>query len=562
MSSRRSIAWLIFLVALATAGHVFLTVRGVKGGSVAEKRVLAAAADRALDIEFVRSDASSAILVRSGEWKLVSPFRAAVAESVVMRLVDALAFAPVSDVLTAAEMHRLGRGYADFGLERPQRLRRGHDGTVSFGGVTPAGDGVYATSGSSRCVCVVPTNVFAAIDVSVDALRRREILPRPADRVVSIDIRRPAGKFVRVGLKDGVWRMTDPQDAPASTTRISELLAALSAARITRFVWPTAADCSSASASSGLLAGYGLDSESALTVTLKGADGVATSVSFGKTAEPGLVHALVQDGGAIAVIDAKMVEWVLSEADSLVDLRLFPYEESAVQTLSVADGETVYLVARTADGSWRIDSPVSAAADSDTVHALVKGILSLRSTEQDPNGLLVSVMSNAVPIGVSRDALLVQHRLDDLRSKVVLKLPADRIRRLSVTVADGRQEAAVWDSEKRTWILTRPENGELNGLALAGVLATLDPLMATSVVRLRVAASEVGNFGLENPSLKIAVDPLGEGAVRRNILIGSKAPDGGYYATVGSADAVFVLSPETVRALAVPFVTAPTVPAP
>ena len=39
------------------------------------------------------------------------------------------------------------------------------------------------------------------------------------------------------------------------------------------------------------------------------------------------------------------------------------------------------------------------------------------------------------------------------------------------------------------------------------------------------------------------------GLVRRNVLVGGKAPDGGRYATVGSADAIFTIPRETVKLL-------------
>ena len=43
----------------------------------------------------------------------------------------------------------------------------------------------------------------------------------------------------------------------------------------------------------------------------------------------------------------------------------------------------------------------------------------------------------------------------------------------------------------------------------------------------------------------LAVDVDAADAVRQNVLIGGSAPGGGRYATVGGADAVFVISRRT-----------------
>ena len=62
-------------------------------------------------------------------------------------------------------------------------------------------------------------------------------------------------------------------------------------------------------------------------------------------------------------------------------------------------------------------------------------------------------------------------------------------------------------------------------------------------------ASALAAYGLDRPFLTVAVDQDREDAVRRNILIGERTA-GGRYATVGSSDAVFVISDDAVSRLA------------
>ena len=89
---------------------------------------------------------------------------------------------------------------------------------------------------------------------------------------------------------------------------------------------------------------------------------------------------------------------------------------------------------------------------------------------------------------------------------------------------------------------------------MKSVLSAINPLTALRVVRLKVSAPDLGAYGLDTPFLTIAIDQERADAVRRNILIGGET-DGGRFATVGSADAVFVLSRESVEALSAPLVS-------
>jgi hypothetical protein len=71
---------------------------------------------------------------------------------------------------------------------------------------------------------------------------------------------------------------------------------------------------------------------------------------------------------------------------------------------------------------------------------------------------------------------------------------------------------------------------------------------------MKVSLAELSDYGLDTPRLTVAIDQDVEKDVRRNIMIGDKT-EGGYYATVGSSGAVFVLSDETVSKITAPIVS-------
>jgi hypothetical protein len=112
----------------------------------------------------------------------------------------------------------------------------------------------------------------------------------------------------------------------------------------------------------------------------------------------------------------------------------------------------------------------------------------------------------------------------------------------------------VYDLDRRAWnVESSPSGGVASAAAIESMLGALSPLRAESVVALRVGPGGLGRYGLETPAHVIAVDRSEEGSVRRNVLVGDKAP-GGRYATFGSSEEVFVLGEETVRRLTAPLV--------
>ena len=184
--------------------------------------------------------------------------------------------------------------------------------------------------------------------------------------------------------------------------------------------------------------------------------------------------------------------------------------------------------------------------------ALLHRILALSAADTGDGGdaVSVSVGTNSEAVVVSRRRLLGTTRLEDLRSREVIAVDPALVTRLVATSAGQKPVSVVYSRERTAW---SPESAEGNAVAdeaaIAKVLAALNPLRASGVVALKASAADLGRYGLDRPALTLAVDRGGEGMVRRNVLVGGKAPDGGRYATVGSADAIFTIPRETMKLL-------------
>lgn len=553
MKNARSIAWMLLGTALVAGAHIALDVKE-GGAGLLRRATLSSVADGAVALRVKHGDFPwTELSCVSGEWMMTEPFSASADKIAVMRLLDALAFVPVVDSMSNVELERLGGRREDFGLRKPRVtvVAAGPGGTeeFSFGAATPAGDCVYVEVAGDGFVYIVGTNVFDAVDMKADDLRSRSLFTVGADEIGAFDVRKASGSFMRF-TKDGEkWRMTEPHDSPASSAKVRKFLETVLDARAASFVWPVGASNETETASVSLLAGYGLDPESSVTVTFKGADGADRLLSLGKEAETGYVYALAHNGGAVVTVASSFKDIVLDGIDGFLDTRLFPYDAAAVTSVSLADGDEQYLLAKDAEGQWRLDAPVVAPADQEEAVQMVSRILALHHSAADASGIAIAVSTNSNPLRVSREAVLDGHRLEDLRSKTIASLEASQIRRIVSTASGSKPVSIVYDSDRRAWnVESSPDGGVADSAAVDALLEAISPLTAERVVTLKVGPDGLGRYGLDTSAHVVAVDLVREGSVRRNILVGGKAP-GGRYATFGSADAVFILGDDVVKRL-------------
>lgn len=547
MKNMRIIVWLLAGISLLVAANFFLSFNDTPETAIVQRRSLLTVPDDAVSmLEISRDGSVESVLTRTGSWRLVEPFPGSVDESVVLRLLDALAYAPLDDSLGDQELLKLGRTRADFGLENPRlciRVRAGDtDTSISFGTTTPSASGVYAAIEGVHAVFVVPSNTLAAVDVPASGFRRRTLFTSGEESVASFDVKRGTGEFMRFKRDGDGWAMVQPTEGPASAPKIKKLLTDVMSASAYDFVWPIGGSNEVAEVSGALLAGYGLGSENAVTLTLKGTDGSDRRISFGSDAGEGRVYALVHNGSAIVTVDGSLKDMASLGNSAFADTRLFPYEASQVNGISIVDGGVTCMLAKNDDGSWRMDSPISAPASLTAVESLVSAVLALRGGDADEKGVEVSISADERKVHVARGSLGTHFRLENLRSLEILKIDPASVRRLSVTGTNtNKMKSVAYDRDRRAWSVEASSvSGTVSEGGITRVLGVVNPLEAGRIVKLKVSADDLGGYGLDKPRLTVAIDLEREDAIRRNILVGD-ATDGGCFATVGASDAVFVL---------------------
>lgn len=559
MNNRKSIAFLLIAIVLLLAANVALRPKA-KGRSVVSDRTLVDGGAEFTRLVVARKGEPPAVLKREGSWRIVQPYSGDADEQTVLKVLDALSFTSVSDVISDADLLKLGRTRADFALADPILQVTVSGGTrsttVSFGGPTPAADGVYASVEGTDAVVIVPAELFSAVDRSADGFRRRELFPLAVESVAAFDIKRGTDALVSFVRTDGGWAAGESR---AAEPKIRKFLADLLSAQAIDFVWPVGASNETERASVALLSACGLDPESAVTVTLKGVDGSNLPISFGKTVDEKSAYAFVQNGAAIVTIPLALRDAAFQDPVLFTDSRLFPVEAKAVAFFSMTDGDSTCVLSRDGKGAWHLESPVVAPAESQVVEAMLERIQTLSAADSVPErtGIAVALTTNAVPVAVRREAVLGKSRLEDLRSRNMVSLDPLLVKRIVRTAGapDAKPTSVVYARDRRAWNAESAAEGEkAREDGIATVLAALNPLTAVRVEKLKVPAADLDDYGLDRPFLTVAVDQDRADVVRRNILVGGKA-DGGRYATVGSSDAVFVLSDDAVRRLAAPIVT-------
>lgn len=554
MSNFKALVVLSVFVILLLAANIAVRY-GAEGVKASGRHALVEDVEDVCGVRLERKGSPAVEFGRTGrQWRLLAPYSGSVDEQYVARFLDALATTPISDVIFDSALLKLGRARSDFALAdpSPRIVLTGEDGNrevIGFGSATPMPGGVFVSVDGLDSIFVVSSNILATVDVDAERFRRRSLFSISPDAVASFVIKRGAEAPLEFSRVDSGWRI---RNAAVSSQKVAEFLSGLTGAEALSFAWPVGASNETEHASSALLVGYGLDPDAAVTVTIKGLDGVDRRISFGKGCEGGRVYALAHGGTAIVTVPEALKAMAEQNEGVFTDSRLFPADARSVGCFSVLDGDVLYAFVRGKDGGWTIESPIVARADDSAADSMLARILSLSASDAVPTGegVLVSITTNAEKTAVSRESVFGDATPEALRSPEIVRIDPVHVKRLVRTDgASGDSVAVVYDRERKAWNVEDGGAGAaVSPKGVEAVLSAINPLVAIRIDKLRVPAADLDDYGLDTPFLTVAVDQDVDGALRRNILIGRKT-SGGRFATIGSSDAVFVVGEKQIERL-------------
>lgn len=561
--------FLVFFVAivLLVAGHLYLSFYGRPAHTLIARNALLPMSREDIVGMTIETDSKETIrIIKGRRWTITKPYSAYADNRQIAYLLDAFMLPLVQNSIDVQALSKLRKSRSDFGLDVP-RARvvfddvSGANRTCLLGDLTPNGKGIYVAIEGEEAIYVVDSRIWEGVNRPLNDYRSKSLFANEIhEQPTAFDVRIGQRSFSRFSLKQGVWSCENEAvqlGSRASGSRIERYLRVLSDATVSSFVWPTGASNESPVASASLLAGYGLDAESATTVTLKFPYSIDEQVSFGAPVSSNLVYALVQNGSAIACVSVDLLNQTSSS--SFIDRSLYPFDREMITYLNIVDGDVSYTIAKTQPGTWQLVSPIAAPANNSVVDSLLSRLISLEIPVGEDKGepvigVTLKTGKGAEPaIHIPRSKLLTDVSLDDLRSCEILSFEPSEVVRLVVSRAGTSEvSTAVYNSERRDWSMKPALEGtRVDMQAIAAILAELHPLKAVRIEKLKVSPNDLKAYGLEHPRASLGIDVKSPGVLRRNILIGNEVEDG-VYATVGSADAIFVLPTRTVRAFLAP----------
>ena len=479
-----------------------------------------------------------------GRWRMEEPMRVEADLETVRRIIDSVVFAEPQDALSQKDMNMLGRSRRDFGLEPPHLavtlLANGKRETYLFGRDTAIGEESYAQRLGEDTVFTVSSSVVRALERPLRELRRRNLFSFSPGDVSDIGLKNAGEPFSKLARTGGGWRLAEPVEAPADKAVADGLLEAICSVRIASY----------ARKSESVNIGLGVD-EGSYTISLRNALGAIEKVVFGPSAGTNMVWALSPEGAAVRV-PTELLEICKRCQQALEDTRAFPVDASSVTSISVSEGFPAYMLSRRAPSDpWRLVSPVDAPADAENVGKLLERILAIRGvdvTTAEANSLTVSVgtaVTNFPVCALSDGFLPSGARLADLRDRLLIRYPAEKVRRIRVRTAAG----AEWEVRG---LSERNQDGAAPQHELLALLAR--GIVADGVETVMLRKDDFQRYGFDRPSYTIAFELDDSESALRMLLLGAAASNGGRFATIGGSDAAFILSAATVSSLTRPVV--------
>lgn len=545
MSNSRYIFYLSIAIVLTIAVHMLLDWSSDFSPSEAFKVTILNSESKIKAITIKNYDKLAVSLAKTeSTWTVMDPMPGKADEREILKLLDVLTIVPFVESISDGELLRLGRTAKDFDLETPRlsvvcTLDTGEK-ELCFGSSTPSGDGVYAEIKGEPFVYVLNRDVYELFARKADKFRAHRLIVETPDHVRMLDIKLGSVSLGSFSKKGDFWLFDNGMRT--SNAKVLELVSSICHLEAKDFVWPIDIASSMAEIPQSVLSGYGLDGDGTIKIAIGGNDGRETRFAIGKETDDGKVYALTDLGRSIVTIDGKIKAKLLSVSETLVDNRIFPYEIDQITSVRIRDNDEEYLLKKGVDRIWRFESPISAEIDASYMMAFLTSLTSFTHEDAVAGGVEVAVNEEGDSAELSKMLMFKNGGLEDLRSREIIRVSSDTIKRI---VVDGAAVdvpmSVVYDPSRRLWSAERPMGGAIvNEEAIKSILGVFEPLVAEKVVKLHPEPLDLRDYGLENPYLIVSIDRSQFDVPRKNLLIGNET-EGGRYATIGVSDAIFIL---------------------
>lgn len=427
------------------------------------------------------------------------------------------------------------------------------------------------------------------------------ILPVPADALTSIEWRATGQPFIRAIKRDNnVWSVTQPFAFDPDATLVEKALKALTDAQIiTAYIRPAPGEASVVTMSETMLAAYGLDEEFAIRVTvrIKGFSD-PLQLRFGKAdpTRPGHVYCLLDGRQSVVSVPEALKNIFTAEGPFATGHKNIAILGNAITptSISIANAnDSIVATLSHQHGQWRVATPFNLPADVTTVNNLLSALTTMTGDVTETANLstmprlcdvILSDINTIKPIrlqfyvGKTDDTLLVFRsdierlyvfpkaaypaQLVDLQTlnrlfidRTLLSLPADSIRRISVTSCGEVTGTIERTLDTNAWNTIAPKGNYVNTATLDAWLTLFSDFKAEEIeCEIENHATLLAAYGLSKPHTTICIDLTGTSDQLRRILHIStrQMPDGKIPVMLQGIPFIYTISAESLHLLLQP----------
>lgn len=363
--------WALVLIAGGLAAYIYFYELAPRAIAPTEDPLAGYATEAIREVKIVQSNQTVRLNRGPEAWKLLAPISDQANGAAVESLLNAVAEVGRTPLLTQTNLNAV---MTQFGLQPPQLTMKlaGPDGDyeLRFGVETISGGQVYFDTANQPGIYLADKRLFQLASQPVDHWRDRTFFRLEDLEFDTVLVQAGNQGFtVRRMPKLGKWRMIQPLEAAADSTRIDLLLQALGKVEIAEFV---SEDERTNAAALGL-------NPAELSVTFLERTNEVAHVKFGMSPKdrPDLVYARSSQDPNIFLVKREPASQFMMPYTAFRDRQLLDFDPDRIARVEINASERVELQTQT-NGSWRVTGPAAGfPADQELVESLLKRLDSL-----------------------------------------------------------------------------------------------------------------------------------------------------------------------------------------
>lgn len=541
----RTTLFLAGLLVLLSLAYYFLEIREARKQD--ETKLVPFQEKEVSSLSIRRGETIITLTREEQGWRIRQPVEDRGDEREIIALLGNVTRAKIERTLEAQE------NIGEFGLQKPaivltvQLKDKDQPFTLEVGSAVPTGFSAYARRPGEEKILLVPATVKTSLEREPFAFRSKAPLFLDREGVKTVTVSWNSLRLHLERREKNEWWITEPLEAKADPTKVSDLLRAVTQDQVTTFLDKPPAN----------LKGLGLDPpRGEITFTLEGE--AEATLLLGTRKKPGGLYARRRGEQQILELKENFVKGLPQQVADLRDRTLLNFDHGQVARVELESPKGRTLIKKEGD-TWRIKEPEETLADQrvvedllwDLVRARVKEFVTDNAKTLKPYGLdapamtirlwdkeekpLTSLALNRadkregayVRVGSGYAVALVEARLFeqltqgplDLRLRQLLSFEIWDVGKMELS-RDGQE--ILLEKQKERWQLKKPREGKTKYAAVADLLNDIKNLKWEKVVGRE--PTDLSRYGLEKPAATVTLTKT-DGKPLGTLLLGKTEGD-------------------------------------